>query len=142
MAKAKPTRKKSAKNGAKPKIGRPLAVIDEARVAELAYKGLSNNKIAALMGVEDSTLILRFKKLLEKKRAERTLHIRERQLQMLDGPIGPGSAGTMAVWLGKNELGQTDKAAIEHSGAQTININVIMGPPELPAKEPDDSEAR
>ena len=125
MAKAKTARKKSAKR----KIGRPLAKIDEKQVGELAYKGLSNNKMAALLDVEDSTLISRFKKLLAKKRAERTLHIHERQMAMLNGPIGPGSAGTMAVWLGKNELGQTDKAAIAHEHKGSLNLVVhLKGP--------------
>ena len=36
----------------------------------------------------------------------------------------------MAIWLGKNELGQTDKAAVEHSRALHINVNVIMAPDE------------
>jgi len=116
--KSSTTRKKSSK----PKIGRPLAVVDEERVAELAYKGLSNKKIATLVGISDTQLGERFLALLAKKRAERTLHICERQLAMLNGPIGPSSAATMAIWLGKNELGQTDKAAVEHSGGLKVQV--------------------
>ena len=108
------------------KIGRPLAKIDEARVAELAYLGLSNRSIAVLVGVDDKTVANRFSALLDKKRAERCLAIHKRQWEILHGAAGPHGATTMAIWLGKNELGQTDKAAVEHSGGLTVKVNITL----------------
>ena len=108
------------------KTGRRLAKIDEACVAELAFYGLSNRNIAVLAGVDDKTIANRFSALLAKKRAERRLAIRERQWEILHGAAGPGPAATMAIWLGKNELGQTDRAAVERSGGQPVQFNVLV----------------
>ncbi len=119
------------------KIGRPLAKVDEVRVADLAYKGLSNRMIAVLVGVNDKTLARRFAAKLAFWRAERALHIHEMQWEILNGAAGPAGACKMAIWLGKNELGQSDKAAIEHSDALDIHIEVIMGPDD-PPQLPDD----
>ena len=123
MAKAKTARKKSAKR----KIGRPLAKIDEKRVGELAFRGHSNRRIGFLVGVDEETIKNRFSGLLDKKRAERADHIAKTQLDILDGKAGPGSRTTMAIWLGKNALGQTDKAAIEHKGSLNLVVH-LKGP--------------
>lgn len=124
MAKATATRKKSAKKSAKRKPGRPLAKVDEERVGELAFKGLSDRKIGVLVGINRTSLAERFLPLLTKKRAERTEFIRSGQMAVAGGAAGPKSQATMLIWLGKNELGQSDKAAVEHSGGLTVKVTI------------------
>lgn len=98
-------------------MSRHPAVIDEQEVANLAFKGASNNEIAFLLGVDDQTIINRFSKLLSKKRAERRVWLRELQ----NSKAGSGDT-TMLIWLGKNNLEQTDKMEQQHSGGVTINV--------------------
>lgn len=98
-------------------MARHPAVIDEEEVATLAFKGASNNEIAFLLGVDDQTIINRFSKLLSKKRAERRVWLRELQ----NSKAGSGDT-TMLIWLGKNNLEQTDKMEQQHSGGVTINV--------------------
>ena len=121
------------------KIGRPLAKIDEALVARLAFNGLSNRMIAVLVGVNDKTIASRFSALLAKKRAERCLMILERQWEILNGAAGPHGATTMAIWLGKNELGQTDKRQLEHSGGLSVKVNITAYKEETPKLAEDKS---
>ena len=122
----------------RPKIGRPLAKINESRVAELAFNGLSNRNIAVLVGVSHVTIGKRFSPILEKKRAERCLAIHKRQWEILHGAAGPGPVATMAVWLGKNELGQTDKRDVAVSGGLTVKVNITKDKPdELPKSAED-----
>lgn len=85
-------------------MGRPLKEIDEERVAQMILEGATVNEVALCLDVEDETLHRRFKKLIAKKKAERRVTIRKWQYeQARQGNVG------MLVWLGKNELKQTDK---------------------------------
>lgn len=127
MAKAKSTRKKSAKR----KPGRPRtktpAVLDEKRVGDLALLGLSNRRIAERLGASADTLKREFASLLDKKRAERAELVAATQLAILNGGAGPQGRTTMAIWLGKNELAQTDKASVEHKGSLDLVVH-LKGP--------------
>ena len=120
------------------KTGRPLAKIDEARVAELAFNGLTNRRIGILLGVDDQTIANRFSTLLDKKRAERQLAILNRQWEILNGAAGPHGATTMAIWLGKNELGQTDKRDVAVSGGLTVKVSITADKPEETPRSAED----
>jgi len=77
-----------------------------------ARRGNKNNTIATLMGWDHNLIEQRpdIKKRLTKKRAEREdwLHgIQDRQAK---------SFPAMSIFLGKNELEQTDKQETKHSG--------------------------
>lgn len=98
-------------------MARPLTPIDEEKVAELAYRGARNSEIAFVLGVDDETISARFSRLLNKKRAERRLALRDAQTSK----AMMGDA-TMLIWLGKNELDQTDKVEQQHSGGITIQV--------------------
>ena len=91
-------------------MGRPEKVSED-EVAELAFQGCQTATIARLLGVDESTIRKRFPELLKKKRAERKQALRNRQWQLLMSDDAP-SARTMAIWLGKNELGQADKSEV------------------------------
>lgn len=98
-------------------MARPLIPLDEDRIAELAFKGARNSEIGFLMGVDDETIKSRFSRLLDKKRAERRVWLRESQNRKVE----QGDT-SMMIWLGKNELDQTDKAEQQHSGNITIQV--------------------
>ncbi len=111
MIKKKTTRKN------KPGAGRPHVVLDAEQIGRLAFDGNKDACIAAIMGVSPETITDNYSKLLHKKRAERRAALRKRQmLQALHGDT------TMLIWLGKNELDQADKQAVEHSG----NVSIIV----------------
>lgn len=78
--------------------------IDESVVAQMAFDGASNREIGDILGIDHKTVANRFSPLLNKKRAERRVGLRKAQ-------TAAALAGdkTMLVWLGKQELGQTDK---------------------------------
>ena len=92
-------------------MARPKVQIDEERVAEMALKGARNTDIADFIGVDEATIRNRFSEILTKKRAERRYNLRRKQYDK--AMLGDT---TMLVWLGKNELDQTDKQAVDHSG--------------------------
>ena len=91
-------------------MARPKRVFTDEQIQEMesyALEGGQNNTIATVMSIPLTTLIRRFGKLLTKKRAERKLFLR--RTQTLLAVTNPA----MAIFLGKNELKQTDKQVIE-----------------------------
>ena len=120
--------KRSQPDDTPAKVGRPLADIDEAEVAKLAFEGLTNSGIATLLDTSPDLIKRRFGKLCTKKRIERKRFIRQTQWDLLtcdDKKVRT----TMAIWLGKNELGQTDKASAEIT-QRVERVKIIELPPE------------
>ena len=125
----------------KKKTGRPKRKFTDEQVAlmeKYALAGCQNNTIATLMDIPIETLVRRFGKLLTKKRCERKYNLRVAQNALC--LTHPG----MAIFLGKNELGQKDKQEYEHNiGEQTLKtvLGVISGSTKgiLPADDPRDS---
>jgi len=118
MTKKKTTRKN------KPGAGRPHVALDVKQIEQLAYDGCKNSEIAFILGCDDQTLTDNYSRILDKKRAERKAAFRKRQtFQALHGDT------TMLIWLGKNELEQMDKQAVEHSGPNGGPMVMIMSRP-------------
>lgn len=91
----------------KKKVGRPKTKFTQEQVAkieECAFHGCQTKTIETLTGIPENTLRRNFGELLAKKRAERKLELRKAQ----DKRANAGDTG-MLCFLGKNELGQTDK---------------------------------
>jgi hypothetical protein len=87
------------------------------QMEEYALDGCQNNTIATIMNIANSTLIRRFGKLLTKKRCERKQRLRLIQTNLaLSNPA-------MAIFLGKNELGQVDKRVIETEAAEQKKLD-------------------
>lgn len=87
-------------------MARPKRVFtdeDEQQMYEYALSGCQNGTIATLMCIPLTTLIRRFGAVLREKRAERKYNIRNNQTNLSE------HNPAMAIFLGKNELGQTDK---------------------------------
>ena len=109
-------------------MGRHKTIISEedmARAERYAFNGCQNGTICTLMGWDRQWLDGREDILtkLTLKRAERKNAIREAQTKGLKNPV-------MQVWLGKQELGQTDKSEIAgRDGAPLLPPQIIVMPP-------------
>lgn len=88
------------------------------KAGELAFKGCQNGTIASILGCDNETVKKYLSQRLTKKRAERKAWLRE--VQMVRAKTD--TSGAMAIFLGKNELGQADKQEIEHSGNVSVEI--------------------
>ena len=94
--------------------------LDPKQIAKLAEVGCTNREIADILYCSHDTLETKYIDALREGRANRKQNLRRRQYQLaMDG--NP----TMLIFLGKNDLGQSDKHEIEHS-ATPIEI-VIAG---------------
>ena len=85
-------------------MGRPRKMVDEKAILELASKGRTLTEIAAYCGVSDDTISRRFAEVIKRGKSlmRGSLRAKQFELAMRGNP-------TMLVWLGKQELGQTDK---------------------------------
>ena len=81
-------------------------------IERLALNGCQNNTIANITGIALTTLKRRFGKLMTKKRCERKFNLRENQTRLAK------AFPAMAIFLGKNELGQVDKQVITDESKQ------------------------
>ncbi len=96
---------------------KPVSEKEFKKAEEYAFAGCKNNTICKLMGWDHNLIEQRadIKKRLEKKRAERDIWLRNQQNRIAGSNLP--QATTMTIFLGKNELGQSDKQDIKHTGA-------------------------
>ena len=109
------------------KVGRPpIEFTDEQveEITELARQGCQTRTIASITGIQHDTLKRHFATLLKKQRALHKQDIRKAQLNLLH----EGNA-TMAIWLGKQQLDQTDKQVVEQ------NTNLKLYGKEAPTED-------
>lgn len=90
-------------------MARPRKDIDEKLLESLAKIGCTDEEIATILGCSSDTLVRRFAERIKRGRAEMKMSLRRIQIRLAE----EGNA-TMAIWLGKQNLGQKDK--VEHSG--------------------------
>ena len=95
--------------------GRPRKIVDAKQVENYAKLGCSDVDIAQMLMVSARHIKRHFAELLEKSRAERRTVIRGWQYEAAK----KGNV-TMMIWLGKQELGQSDKAENMNKGQHTI----------------------
>ena len=117
----KKTHKKGnpGRGGKQPGAGKPKKVIspkDIATAEQHALNGHLNGTIATLMGWDAQWLDQRkdIRKKLTKKRAERKVWLRS--IQDKHAKTVPA----MAIFLGKNELDQSDKQDLRHDMSSTL----------------------
>ncbi len=102
------------------KTGRKLLPISDEEVEKLASYGCKNIEIADFFNCSVDTITNRFSDILRKGRAELKKTLRKAQIDY----ALKGNA-TLLIWLGKNELGQTDNENKEKSNEkQAINITI------------------
>ena len=118
---------------AKNKGGRgKLAPIDPESVRILAATQAPVRRIAAVMNCDEKTLRNRFRDVIERGREAGLSKLQQRQWQAaMDG--NP----TMMIWLGKQYLGQSDKAEVKQSlsrGVSQEHLTSVMKDPKVMAK--------
>jgi DNA-binding Lrp family transcriptional regulator len=89
-------------------MGRPLLQIDEDTVEKLAGLHCTMKEIAAFVGCSVDTLENRFSELIEQGREKGKISLRRKQYDL----AMKGNA-TMLIWLGKQNLGQTERSRDE-----------------------------
>ena len=99
--------------------GRPSKPIDYETVEKLASIMCTQEEIASYLDLsirklqQDDEFMRVFKRGIDKGK----MSVRRQQYKMVEA----GNA-TMAIWLGKQYLGQRDKQDIEHSGGLDIKV--------------------
>jgi len=91
--------------------------IDEKEVIKYTLAGCYTKTIARLMGVPETTLMRRCGDLMTQKRAERKYNIRKAQDKAIDSGVP-----SMLIFIGKNELDQTDRQDINLGGNVSITL--------------------
>ena len=96
--------------------GRPKRAVDEKIVYKLACIGCTYDEISTITGVARATLNERFSERIKKGHERMKRSLRRAQLKRaLEG------SDTMLIWLGKNQLGQTDRT--ESTGTLEVTVN-------------------
>jgi hypothetical protein len=111
---------------AKVKAGRPkLPALDLEEMGRLVMDhNASDRELGLMFGVSHQTIERNYGPFLAKKRAERRLWLKGVQTDKAKkGDV------TMQIWLGKNELDQTDKQQHEHTGPDGGPMVMIMSRP-------------
>ena len=112
----------------KPKLGRPPIVWTKEmkeRIADLAFQGCQARTIASIIEVDEDTLKRHFTPLLQKKRAERKEWLRRAQNKAITEKVP-----SMLIFLGKNDLNQTDKRDITSGGEVLAAPTMVIHKPE------------
>ncbi len=97
-------------------VGRPKLVLNEKDITELAKIGCTNEEIATFLKCSHDTLERNFACAIKEGRSYMKMSLRRQQLKMVekDGNV------TMAIWLGKQYLGQHDKQTMYSDHTVTI----------------------
>lgn len=99
--------------------GRPPLEIDASEVRKLASIGCKNEEIADWFGCSVDTITRRFAEELRKGRANVRISLRRIQLRLAE------KNATMAIWLGKQMLGQRDTEVLNAELSAKDNKLVI-----------------
>ena len=101
------------------KVGRPKFVIDYEAVDKLASIMATQEEIAAFLDVSVRTLQRdeQFCHVYKKGLDKGKMSLRRKQYAMSE------TNPTLAIWLGKQYLGQKDKQELETTGSQNINVS-------------------
>ncbi len=87
----------------------------EKEILDLAYTGCKTNTIASITGISETTLTSNFRELMTQKRAERKRDLRKAQNRL----CSEGDK-TMLIFIGKNDLEQSDKRETKHDVTETF----------------------
>ena len=108
------------------KTGRPRAVIDLKSLELMAKLGCTREEMAAELGCSVPTLDRRFDALIKSGKHQGRISLRRAQWK-----AALAGDRTMLVWLGKNELGQTDKHELGGTDGGPIRHEVIWVKPRV-----------
>ena len=124
-------------------MARPKADIDGRNVYKLACIGCNASEIAQFYDVAPSTITRRFAKELSKGNFEIKRKLRRKQLE-----VAMKGNPSMLIWLGKQELGQSDKTEIQGNDQKPLTVfhhsavvAAITGRPERNSAKPGNGES-
>lgn len=102
-------------------MGRPKKIIDYETVEKLASIMATQEEIAHVLDISVRTLQRdeEFCRVYKKGLDKGKMSVRRNQFRMAE------TNPTMAIWLGKNYLGQSDKQEITHEGKFEIRTDLI-----------------
>lgn len=109
--------------------GRPKVEIDLVELEKLCRLNCTLDEIAAYMGCSRDTIERRIREddsirsLIDKGRATGKISLRRKQFQILEET----SNATMAIWLGKNLLGQRDALDVTTEDKNQTQLSEAMG---------------
>lgn len=111
-------------------MGRPQKEpeIPKEKIAELAAIACTDEEIAEICGFSVDTLTRRFAELLKKGRMEMQASVRRRQFEIMRGNLP--NACTMAIWLGKQYLGQKDSTEVTGANGGAILLQTSVARPD------------
>ena len=89
-------------------MARPKLNIDADEVQKLASFGCTNTEIAEFFNCSEATIRQGYFEYLTKGRSMKKIRLRQIQWK-----IAESGNSTMAIWLGKNILGQSDNGMME-----------------------------
>jgi hypothetical protein len=89
-------------------VGWDKVPVDPDRVYDMAFHGCRDTEIAGSLGISDDTLRNNFSDLLSKARENMRDRLRRAQMRAACENLNP----TMLIWLGKNELKQSDNPTV------------------------------
>lgn len=114
MAKLKKLEDKKVK-----KAGRPKIILDYVLIEKLSHIQCTQEEIASMLGVSVDTLQrdIKFCGIYKKGQEQGKMSLRRLQWKLADN----GNT-TMAIWLGKQYLGQTDKQELSGNASQPIIV--------------------
>ena len=100
--------------------GRPKKEIDYATVEKLANIQCTQDEIASFLGISTRTLQRdeQFMELFNRGRENGKMSLRRMQWKHAEKSV------PMAIWLGKQYLGQRDKVEYTDDGVKAINDNI------------------
>lgn len=113
---------KRERNMAEKKIGRPRKQIDRTQFEKLCGLQCTISEFCAFFNCDDKTLSrwchdtygMSFSEIFKIKRGIGQLSLRRYQFQLAE------KNATMAIWLGKQYLGQRDEVAIDHGNNELM----------------------
>ena len=100
----------------KPGAGRPKLILCKEDITALAKIGCTNVEIGHLVGCNGDTLADNYSECLNIGRSEMKSSLRRHQLRL----VSDCDNATMAIWLGKQLLGQRDKVLVENTHIVTV----------------------
>ena len=100
--------------------GRPKKEIDYTTVEKLANIQCTQDEIASFLGISTRTLQRddQFMELFNRGRENGKMSLRRMQWKHAEKSV------PMAIWLGKQDLGQRDKVEYTDDGMKTVNDNI------------------
>lgn len=114
-------------------MARPVIIVNEAKIRELASKGYRMKEIAAIVGISYKTLHRRYDRCYRTGRNLMRGAIRAKQFEVAMGNEKTKPNPIMLMYFGKAECGQQEKQKINVKGERIVRMVVGIDPAKIEA---------